>query len=309
MSKAQFGEFAAYTTPGGIRFQKGSRLTSEREIPTEVVAYLKEKLSGERGHVEAPKKFPMPSEEEKARLRAESLQVKPELQLTAEEEVARSLTGIPDNETPLEEPLEPDDFPEDPRLTEPAMPSVDSNFLETVSIHTADLEDIAQALYERFGIYTVYLRKLPENDEINPLTGVAFTKYHLGIAYQAAIYAENQGFLEKDPVFQRKQMESGRQASAKFAVDPVPRTLGESRQANNFNFRTSVKGTQTIPTTRIEHVTGEDGEIHAVQVRIPADQLGNQNPNGVTHRFDSEEDEQIVEPPIFGARPIIRPNW
>jgi hypothetical protein len=170
------------------------------------------------------------------------------------------------------------------------------------------LKDIAQALYDRFGIYTVYLRKLPQNDEVNPLTGTAFTKYHLGIAYQAAIYAENQGLLDKEPEALRKQIDSGRAASQNFETDPVPHTMAENRQANSFAFRTSVRGTQHVATTRIEHVVGEDGELHAVQVPVTQED-GEANLNGAGQRYDREQDELIVEPPIMGGKPIIRPNW
>lgn len=319
MAKVVFGEFSAYTTPGGIRFMKNNRLTSESSVPVEVVNYLRQKLGDDSTKVvpastEQPK-FPRPSEEELARMRAESV---------------ASLTGQPGDEVKtLEQPTpignEDFDTPDIPDTTlEPPAEivsqveehvaeheaKVDSNFLESVSIHTADLKDIAQALYERFGIYTVYLGTLPQADEINPLTATAFTKYHLGIAYQAAIYAQNQGLLEREPEMQRRNMDAGREASANFKVDPVAHTMRESRQANDFNYRTSVRGTQTQATTRIEHLMGEDGQLHAVQVPIPASELGDPNFNGAGQRYDKDEDEQIVEPPMsMGVRPVIRPNW
>ena len=183
------------------------------------------------------------------------------------------------------------------------------DFLESISIYTADLKDIAHALYDRFGIYTVYLGELPRADEINPLTASPFTKYHLGIAYQAAIFAQNQGLLDRTPEEGRKAMDAGREASANFQVDPVPLTMADNRQANSFAFRTSVRGTQTQAATRIEHVVGDDGQLHAVQVPVTNSE-GEENLNGVGTRYDREQEELIVEPPMsMGARPIIRPNW
>lgn len=409
MAKEVYGEFSAYTTPGGVRFQKNSRLVSEKSIPPEVANYLRTKLGDDTPKVEKPQeqpapRFPKPTPEQLAQMRADSLKVAPGLEMTPDEVAARS---VPTDFNPNEVPLSPDDFDmpgvEQPQAREQAVetrtqlsPSqtgdaaalatqltqeekhpytvlqnelgggveyprgvvhnpgdllwltdaeagqfapglivfgehqlVDgreehptekatretreemSEFMESVSIHTADLGDIAQALYERFGIYTVYLKKLPEMDEVNPLTGTQFTKYHQGIAYQAAIYAQNHGILEQEPERNRKTLEEGRAASANFqdTLQPVAHTLGDARRANNFDYRTSVRGTQSAPTTRIEHVRGEDGQLHAVQVPVTPNNDGSDNLNGAKQRYDANEEEQIVEPPIFGTQPIIRPNW
>jgi hypothetical protein len=356
MAKAVFGEYAAFTTRGGIRFQKNNLMTSEKAIPPEVVAFLKSKIATEVEPVktEAPK-FPMPTEEEKARLREESLRVPDELKLSPQEEAQRALVGVPDNSAPLT----PDDFDEEvtmtPVLTEtenapladelvlgkgepvelPALdaalinamkpgeftgmqltriksiieatqPNVDPSFMESVSIHTASLQDIARALYDRFGIYTVYLGKLPVSDEVNPLTGEPFTKYHQGIAYQAALAAESKGL--RDPETYRQNIDQGRLASETFqdTFVPAPVTMGDARRADSFAYRTSVGGTKTIPTTEIVHIKDElTGEIKAVQREIPVQENG----SVARSRFDSDEDEQIIEPPIFGTKPIIKPNW
>lgn len=336
MAKEVFGEYAAFVTQGGVRFQKNNKLTSENAVPQEVVAYLKNKL-GVTGtptnptpvEVKEEPKFPMPTEEEKARLRAESLQVKPELQLTPEEEAQRALAGVPDNEAPLE----PVDFDEpenviaeitqhaeqDPEFhrgyaeaMETTSPQVDPDFLESVSIYTASLDDMVQALYDRFGIYTVYLKKPPQSDEVNPITGEAFTKYHLGIAYQAALAAQSRGILDHDPSSIRKDMDAGRAASANVAdsMQPVAYTMGEARRQNNFDYRTSVRGTETIATTEIVHeVDPNTGQVHAVQ--RPIQRTEEPQGSGAQSRMPrgDDEDEPILEPPIMGTRPIIRPNW
>lgn len=307
MTKEVFGEYSAYTTPGGIRFMKAGRLVSEKAVPAEAAKYLRVKLGDEEAKVE-PKlptepKFPRPSEEELARMREESMKVKPELQMTEEEVEARSEDKVDLSDFDI-----PEEETHDPEPGERLPNNVDTDFLESVSIYTADLKDIAQALYDRFGIYTVYLGKLPQSDEVNPLTAVPFTKYHLGSAYQAAIYAKQQGLLNQDHEYQRKQIDQSREAHQNFQVDPVPHTLGENRQANSFNFRTSVQGTQSSAATRIEHVRGEDGKLHAVQVPV-TNSNGQANLNGVAQRYNSEQEEMIVEPPITGGKPVIRPNW
>lgn len=381
MAKAVFGEYSAFTTRDMIRFQKNKKLVSEKAVPAEVVGYLKKQLSFvDKPKTELPpQKFAPPTEEQKAKLRAESLETPPELSRSdAEMEAARP-------PEPVEDPLTPDDFDEPtpaetPLTTEPikkaytvvpnelgggveyprgvvhdagatifltddeakgfapgiiqtsetlepegslepadnppetfdtspslpiVKPMVDPDFLESVSIHTAPLEIIAEALYNRFGLYSVYLNKLPEADEINPLTGELFTKYHHGIAYQAAIRAQNTGILNRPAETGRAQIDEGRKASEEFQVDAVPETMGQARRADSFAYRTSVGASQGTPTTQIVHERGADGELHAVQKEIQPGETGLNN--GARARYDKEEDEVIVEPQ-FG-KPVIRPKW
>lgn len=306
MAKAVFGEYAGYTTPGGVRYQKNNKLISVKAVPPEVVAYLNKQLGAEP---KAPK-FPKPSPEQLAKMREDSLKVPDELARSdAEMAAARPNEPIV---TPSE-PLTPEDFadpiPDDDTIeaVASAIPTqeVDPDFLESVSIHTASLQDIAEALSARFGIYTVYLRKLPVPDEINPLTGERFTKYHQGIAYQAAIRAQNQGILDRNPEQGRAQIENSRAASENFQVDPVAQTMGEARRQDTFAYRTSVRANEPTPATEIKHMMGTDGQMHAVQVPIAPGQTGEFN--GASARYDKEEEEVIVEPSM--GKQVIRPNW
>jgi len=326
MAKVVFGEYAAFVTQGGVRFQKDKKLIGEKSVPPEVVAYLYKRLGVEP---KAPK-FAPPTEAEKAKLRAESLETPPELERTPEEmEAARNIpVEAPQEPAPVVDPLTEDDFdtPEvateivssstdETVIADPPAPEelpnqdaqvVDSTFLETVSIHTAPLEDIAEALYNRFGLYSVYLNRLPAADEINPLTGETFTKYHLGIAYQAAIRAQNSGILNRSPEVAKAKLDEGRAASANMQVDPVARTMGEARRENSFAFRTSVRASDTNPRTEVVHEKGADGLMHAVQREIPAGETGINN--GANAKYDKEEDEILVEP-NFSGKKVIRPDW
>jgi len=312
MAKVSHGEYGAFTTPNGIRFQRNNRLTSEKAVPLEVAALLKKQLGAADPIVnEVPKtpKFPMPSEEEKARLRAESLQVPPELQRTPEQmvEATPPELGIVDTTT-AETPLTKDDFvdnynPEEPTTT--LEPSVDADFLEQVSIHSASVFDIAEALYNRFGIYSVYLDRLPEADEVNPLTGELFSKYHHGIAYQASIRAKNQGTIHRNPEMGRKMVDEGRAASADLPLDTQPATMGEARRTNAFAYRTSPRAQQAEPKSEIIHVRQPDGTIVAERRDIPEGEVG--QANGANQRYDKDEDQPLVEP-AFGKQ-VIRPNW
>lgn len=302
--KVTFGEYSAFTTKSdSIRYQKNNKLVSKTALPAEVVAYLDKQLGQEPN-------FAHPTPEETAKLREESLKVPVELQRTEEEAEIESF------EAQAEEALTSADFddgndmwdevPKSDLVPEQVLePTVDPDFLESVSIHTASLKDIAEALYERFGIYTVYLDKFPENQEVNPLTGEQFTKYHLGIAYQASIYAKNKGILNRPPEEGRKAIDASRDAIKNFKVDEVPRTMGEARKANSFAYRTSVAGNRPEAATEIVHVTDENGIVRAIQKEIPAGQTGEFN--GAKAKFNKEDDQLIVEPQ-FGKK-VIRPNW
>lgn len=338
MGKEAHGDYAAYTTPGGIRFQHQGKLVSVNAVPPEVATLLTQKLTNTpRG--EAAPAYKKPTPEELEAIRAEQLAPKPGLEADP--------AKLAEDAAKAQDRLTAEDFDEPPVPVDPSPPEegadfiqeageiaqnmnsagntkeeqtvinhqnlapkpivpVQPDFLESVSIHSASLEDIAEALYNRFGIYTVYLNKLPEADEVNPLTAVQFTKYHLGIAYQAAIFAQNQGLLDLPPEHNRKQMDAGRFAAANTPLDKPVETMGEARRANSFEYRTSVKGTQGEPTTEIVHITDpETGVVKAVQRVIPAGEAGEFN--GAAQRYDNEEDERIVEP-RFGKQ-VIRPNW
>ena len=306
--KAVFGEYSAFTTKNNlIRYQKDGKLVSENIVPPDVVAYLSKKLQP---------KFPMPSKEELAKMREESLKVKPELQreeyeIEAFEALAEEAIDGSFNPPLTDEVIEAvasESIGTETTINnqgEPVeAPIVNPDFLESVSIHTASIQDIAEALYNRFGVYTVYLNRLPADDEVNPLTGEQFTKYHLGIAYQASIYAQNKGIL-KDPSILKKQIDSSREYSKGWQVDEAPRTMAEARKANSFDYRTSVVATRVEPTTEIVHERGEDGIVRAVQKEIPKGQTGEFN--GAKGQYDAEQDQVLVEPQ-FGKQ-VIRPNW
>jgi hypothetical protein len=301
MAKHTFGEYSAFHTQGGVRFMKNSKLISEKVVPPEVVAFLKNKLSN------SPTRA-MPTPEESAQLKAESIQVRPELQATPEK-VAEDAAQA-DHLTSEDFDAPQEIVAEHPTETAAREATAEmSEFMESVSIHTASIGDIAEALSSRFGIYTVWLQRLPAADEVNPLTGEGFTKYHLGIAYQAAVRAKSQGLL--DPTHQRQTIDAGRAAHDNVAqgYDPRPITVRENREANSFAFRTSPIGTKPTPQTQIVHEQDEKGRVRAVQKPIiqgePSD-TGEKNGAGVV--YDAQEDAPLVQPNLSG-KPVIRPDW
>lgn len=295
MAKITFGEYAGFITKNQIRFQKNNKLISEKLVPPEVVAHLRRKLErqilADNPPVELQSTQPVTDEEIEAV--ASTIEVPKETPLVPEPEVLE----------PKQEALEPMNTPVDP------------DFLESVSIHTASLEDIAQSLYERFGIYSVYLNKMPANDEVNPLTGETFTKHHLGMAYQASIRAQHSGILKRPPELARVAIDNGRAASEnrRDAFVPLPTTMGEARIQDSFAYRTSVRGAsgygQNSAKGEMINVVGEDGQVHSSRLDVGAPD--GQSPSGMISvqpdgRFDL--DEPLAEPPFRGKK-IIRPNW
>ena len=319
MANAEFGEYAAFLTPGGIRYQKNKKMVSVKSVPPEVVSFLKKKLGvlEEIKPVPETPRFPRPSEEELAKMRAESQEVAPELARSdAEMAAARPVPIEVTEPTPAEVPLTSEDFEEpSPNATEapadqippepPEPADFDDDFLEQISIHTASISDIAEALYTRFGIYTAYLGRLPVADEINPLTAEAFTKYHLGIAYQAAIRVQNSGILNRPAEAARIKLEQNRAAAANLPLDNQPETMGEARRQNSFAYRTSVAASQPPAQTEIIHVKQPDGTYVAVTREIPPGEIGKNN--GAAQRYDRDEDAPIVEPQM--GKKVIRPDW
>lgn len=269
--KVSLGEYSAFEGRGGPRFMIGTKLVSEGALPLEVAQELRKMLGAPSSTT--PKTFPMPTEEEKIKLREDSLRVKDELKLTPEETEARAHPIETEEIIPVEEAL----------VEQVPVGAPDADFLETVSIYSASIQDIFQALSDRFGIYSVYLGRVPLEDEVNPLTGEQFTKYHLGIAYQAALRAITNGFT--DPEKSKATIDAGRYASEHFQEQfvPIPYTMGQAREQSSFDYRTSVKGANESP----------DGvSVNGAVSRAPR----------------GDEDEPILEPPFTG-KPIIRPNW
>jgi len=319
MGKEVFGEYSAFDSSKGIRFQKSNKLVSESSVPPEVVSYLKSKLT-------IPElDYPKPTPEELAKMKAESLKVAPGLELTPEEEAARA-TAPPLEVSDFVEPdgsFNPVPNDEQPELTDDQIaaigasttPSVDTEFMERSSIYTADIKDIAQVLYDRFGVYTIYLNATPQTDEINPLTGEAFSRYHQGIAYQALIRARGSGFFNRNPEIGAELMTKGRVAHENYVKEVGdPRqpeaTQPDATQAtpDSFAYRTSPSANATTQTHYIAHEPDPTtGEIRAVRREVPQEAQHQGKVNNSRQRFDNNQDEMIVEPQ-FGQQ-VIRPNW
>lgn len=310
-NKANFGEWGAFDSGRGVRFQKtinGKKtLVKEADVPVEVAALLKKNLGIPTAEAKLTERFETPKvipikEDNTPDMSADDFEDENELPRTDEpvlvSEIVSEITAHAQKSPEFHEGYA--------EASEAMSPSVDASFLEQISIHTASLEDIAHALYERFGIYTVYLNRYPQPDEVNPFTAEPMTNYERGVAYQAALRSEARGLTRRPPELLKKQLDDNLEAANNIrkSYAPVPQDLDEAKKLNSFDYRTSVESTHDNDLPPLEHYVDEYG---VTQVRR------SETVNGTSQRnadpdYKDHVDEPIVEPRMGGGQ-IIRPNW
>jgi hypothetical protein len=290
MAKTRFGQYGAFTTPsGGLRFQlitvvdgkEKTSLIKESSVPAEIVTQLERQLQAGEDQVvqpdpvvEEPKAFtPQPAPlaptdfDDTPDVAPE--QFPPEVNAPLNTEPERNewgnrLDGVQDPALP---PLD--------TVTTPSAP------LEGTSIFDAPIEDMARALFERFGVYTVFLGRHPEADEISPLTAERMSNYDRGVAYQAATKALSQGKLGQS---------------------------FETLRANQIRNKAGAQSAQLQPPAPVTPRRAGDGSSFAERTAVNFN--GGENPNGVVAVAD-EEGELIATPSIneLNRNPLIRPRW
>lgn len=335
MAKVEIGAYKAYTVGNGIRFMLNNRLIKEVEVPPELVQAFKTELGVKTE--DAPSHFDQATSPEE---QAKVVETDP-TPLTAadfEEPVVSELPPIP--QAPMQQEVVSQQVAEvfAPPIQEQPVPAtafqpdvhdamVDGHYTvqpqppvmnvlpveqaEPGSIHGASIWDMARAMYERFGVYTVWLKKDPEEGEISPLTGEAMPSYERGIAYQAMKRAVIQGRIDRfdyEAMNQQKRISDvQRQQQMDQMQNPQTLTPNQNADVNNFDHRTSVRGANQFTETlgAIQHVVDPvTGEARSIRGEVPAPETRS---NMVSHRHP-EEEEPLAEPNLNGV-PIIRPNW
>lgn len=97
-------------------------------------------------------------------------------------------------------------FDEAPEIDYPAL----LEEAESRSVDTVNLRTLIEALYNRFGIYTVYLNRTPTRSDINPITGAMMNSLTLGQANQGFRTAQRLG-TSWNPEAIRAQISQARQ--------------------------------------------------------------------------------------------------
>lgn len=275
MAKLQYGNYSAWLTGDTLRVACDNKLVRMETVPPDALRYFREafdmdKRDAAREKAKALKTAQEASKPPKGKVgrpkkqnAAESLSEgnASELAPSEEPEVLPAPAPLPDEEIPT-----------------PTAPPQDANIysqedIDAVSIYTVPIAMLAEALHERFGVYTVFRGEMPTESEVSPLTGQPMTAYQRGEAYQAARRAIAQGVLDVD--FEQVKMDlDGSQKASEELRETFDRptqilSVEDHRRLNTFDSRTSMAAMKTRTYDNI--------------------------------------DEPVAEPNMMGE--IIRPNW
>lgn len=285
-----YGEYAGFVRKGGktVGYQKMTdgrmQLVKTDSVPEEIRAYLTERLLGRtEDEVQV-----LPRTTEPAGLHPIPSEVDYPTKPTAEN---TSAIGVP-------------------ILTDLEMARQALEEMNGKTIYDASIKDMAEALYERFGVYTAYLNRFPGDDEINPFTARPMTKYERGVAYQSFIRVMNSGILNTDLEEVKKSIDASHAAANDLQggfIEP-PHTFADHRAADSFDYRTSVEGDneRNAPKTHMAHYTDKDGVVHTVRVEI--EQNTTEGNGAISVPIDDQFGSEPVVQPQFGKQ-VIRPNW
>lgn len=299
MAKLQYGNYSAWLTGDILRVACDNKLVRMETVPPDALRYFREafdmdKRDAAREKAKALKTAQEASKPSKGKVgrpkkqnAAESLSEGNERNIApsvethqdklAQSEPAQSVQSVP---APSEEPEvlpAPAPLP-DEEIPIPTAPPQDANIysqedIDAVSIYTVPIAMLAEALHERFGVYTVFRGEMPTESEVSPLTGQPMTAYQRGEAYQAARRAIAQGVLDMD--FEQVKMDlDGSQKASEELRETFDRptqilSVEDHRRLNTFDSRTSMAAMKTRTYDNI--------------------------------------DEPVAEPNMMGE--IIRPNW
>nr|DAP87810.1 MAG TPA: hypothetical protein [Caudoviricetes sp.] len=298
MAKLQYGNYSAWLTGDILRVACDNKLVRMETVPPDALRYFREafdmdKRDAAREKAKALKTAQEASKPSKGKVgrpkkqnAAESLSEGNERNIapgvdTHQDKLAQSEPAPAQSEpAPSEEPEvlpAPAPLP-DEEIPAPTAPPQDANIysqedIDAVSIYTVPIAMLAEALHERFGVYTVFRGEMPTESEVSPLTGQPMTAYQRGEAYQAARRAVAQGVLDMD--FEQVKMDlDGSQKASEELRETFDRptqilSVEDHRRLNTFDSRTSMAAMKTRTYDNI--------------------------------------DEPVAEPNMMGE--IIRPNW
>jgi hypothetical protein len=148
------------------------------------------------------------------------------------------------------------------------------------------LKDFAEALYRRFGIYTCYLMREPNNKDIHPVTGNLMNNFTLGQTRNQYLVARRSGAnynpeVMKSILGQREQSSFDFQAHFAQHPDRFEQPVLEGQEQMSMQEYRELRAKQSKPIMETERGRFDDG---------------------------SDPDELYAEPPING-RTIIRPYY
>lgn len=290
MAKLQYGNYSAWLTGDILRVACDNKLVRMETVPPDALRYFREafdmdKRDAAREKAKALKTAQEASKSSKGKVGRHKKQNAAE---SLSEGNERNIApGVDTHKDKIESAPAPSEEPEvlpapaplpDEEIPTPTAPPQDANIysqedIDAVSIYTVPIAMLAEALHERFGVYTVFRGEMPTESEVSPLTGQPMTAYQRGEAYQAARRAIAQGVLDMD--FEQVKMDlDGSQKASEELRETFDRptqilSVEDHRRLNTFDSRTSMAAMKTRTYDNI--------------------------------------DEPVAEPNMMGE--IIRPNW
>lgn len=265
---SEYEGYDAILVRGAPRFRYNRRMIAAKDVPAHIQAQLMADLT--RPDVVVPPS-PADIQADTTRSREVSAPIEEDIPVGApptpmDFEEAEPLTDEPNPdlaERPVNLPSE-----EEMKLImelEEAKAKIIENAGIKDTLKTADIFELAQELYDRFSVYTVFVGHHPQDNDVHPFHGGTMTRYELGLAYQMYNRAESQGLLQRDFTSQKEEVERGRQASIDHAQEIENRRQDPHFQApayQTFAERTSVEGqnkqASTVTVTRPNDPISED---------------------------------------------------
>ena len=170
---------------------------------------------------------------------------------------------------------------------------------EARSVDAVNLRVLVKALYERFGVYTVYLNKTPSREDINPLTGAIMNSLTLGQANQGFRVAQRTG-TSWNPEAIKAQLEAARQSRTSDAA-PLPQSSMAASQAVEdapFGREIEMPSIYGEPMAHPERRFNRSYESPHASAMYP--ERGKESDG-------TDPDEVYAEPPINSRNAIVRP--
>lgn len=284
MAKLQYGNYSAWLTGDILRVACDNKLVRMETVPPDALRYFREAFDMDKRDAAREKAKALKTAQEASKAS------KGKVGRPKKQNAAESLSGGNQGKIESSEPApseEPEVLPApaplpDEEIPAPTTPPQDANIysqedIDAVSIYSVSLKMLAEAMYSRFGVYTVFRGEMPEDEAISPLTARPMTAYQRGEAYQACRRAIGQRDLEQD----FEQMKVDRDSSV--------RTSQELRE-------TFDKPTQILSLADHRRMDTFDSRTSLAAMK--------QSTMESTYREDSDEP---VAQPTFGE--VIRPNW
>lgn len=170
---------------------------------------------------------------------------------------------------------------------------------EARSVDAVNLRVLVKALYERFGVYTVYLNKTPSREDINPLTGAVMNSLTLGQANQGFRVAQRTG-TSWNPEAIKTQLEAARRGRTS-----EPSSLPQSSMAANQTVDAAPFGREVeMPSIYGEPMAHPERRFNRSYESPHASAMYAERGK---ERDGTDPDEVYAEPPINSRNAIVRP--